>query len=112
MIDLIRSNEHVTFLGYFTQLQSLYVRTKNDFDNFCEEFQTVYDSIRFDINDPKIDQKLLARNFATTAKKYSYYQLLFELRKMNFSVRQVKSYLKTIRLKKIIDLIRDMKNKK
>lgn len=112
MMDLIRSNDHVTFLEYFTQLQPLYESVKKDFDNFCDEFQKVYTSIRFDINDPNLDQKLLARNYAATAKKYNYYQLLFELRKMNFSVVSVKDYLRTIRLKKIIDLLREIKAKK
>jgi predicted nucleotidyltransferase len=112
MIDLIRSNEHVTCLKHFTQLQSLYESTKLDYDNFCEEFQKVYDSVRFDVNDPNLDQKLLARNYAATAKKYKYYQLLFELRKTNFSVTNVKEYLRKIRLKKIIDLLREIKAKK
>lgn len=111
MIDLIRSNEHVTFLKYFAQLQALYESTKLDYDSFCDEFQRVYDGIRFDVNDLKLDHKLLARNYAATAKKYKYYQLLFELRKMNFSVTDVKLYLRTIRLKKIIDLLRVKANK-
>lgn len=112
MIDLIRSNDHVTFLKYFTQLQSLYDTVKRDFDSWCDEFQKVYDIIRFDVNDPNVDQKLLARNYAATAKKYNYYQLLFELRKMNFTVKNIREYLRTIRLKKIIDLLREIKAKK